>query len=168
MSRRGSRCSVAQMSVQPADTGREQSRVHDGPMWSRGQVVVHQEVWAGRLWAARPLFVVEDTEERALLWIPQGTRRKVPITPPHRADPSDVHTRTIENLDHRDWLEFEEIVRRGIFDQPLADQVMSEALSVIDDLERRRSPFDSDWPSWRPDHAWGLPYLIDGWDVVHK
>jgi protein associated with RNAse G/E len=211
-----------------------------GPVWSRGQVVVHQEVWAGRLWAARPLVVVEDTEERVLLWIPQGTRRKVPITPPHRVDPADVHTRTIESLQHRDWLlgdhiwdvsslwiltpdrwhstwvswrsdgshlgwyvnlqrpmrrnpvgfeamdlmldvvaepnlswrwkdreEFEEITRRGIFDRQLADRVMSEALSVIDDLERRHPPFDGDWPSWRPDPSWGLPILTDGWDHVH-
>lgn len=210
-------------------------------MWFRGQVVVHQEVWAGRLWAARPLFVVEDTEERVLLWIPQGTRRKVPITPPHRVDPVDIHTRTIENLQHRDWAlgdhtwdvsslwiltpgrwhstwvswladgshlgwyvnlqrpmrrntvgfeamdlmldivaepdlswrwkdraEFEEIVKRGIFDGRLADQVMSEALAVIDDLEQRRSPSDGDWPSWRPDATWGLPSLPDGWDCLHN
>jgi len=217
-----------------------QARWHDGPMWSRGQVVVHQEVWAGRLWAARPLFVVEDTEERVLLWIPQGTRRKVPITPTHRADPADIHTRAIENLHHRDWLlgdhtwdvsslwiltpgrwhstwvswladgshlgwyvnlqrpmrrnaigfeamdlmldvvaepdlswrwkdreEFDEIVQRGIFDGGLAAQVMSEALAVIDDVERRRSPFDGDWPSWRPDPTWGLPLLPEGWDLLH-
>ena len=72
-------------------------------VWERGQTVVHQEVWAGRLWAARPLTVVEDTSERILLWIPYGTRRKVPVTPPHRSDPPDIHRRTIENLVHEDW-----------------------------------------------------------------
>jgi protein associated with RNAse G/E len=73
-------------------------------LWQRGETVVHQEVWNGRLWAARPLTVVEDTAERTLLWIPHGTRRKVPITPPTRPDPNDVHARTIASLEHEDWL----------------------------------------------------------------
>jgi len=76
----------------------------DAAVWQRGETVVHQEVWNGRLWAARPLTVVEDTAERTLLWIPHGTVRKVPITPPTRRDPADVHARTIASLEHRDWL----------------------------------------------------------------
>ena len=74
-----------------------------GGVWEPGQTVVHQEVWAGRLWAARPLTVVEDTPDRILLWIPHGTRRKIPVTPPHRADPPDVNRRTVENLVRHDW-----------------------------------------------------------------
>lgn len=213
---------------------------HDVGVWRGGEVVVHQEVWDGRLWAARPLRVVEDSEERTLLWIPQGTRRKVPITPPHRLDPPDIHTRTIANLHYRDWLlgdhtwdvsslwilrphrwhstwvswladgshfgwyinlqrpmrrnplgfeamdlmldvvaepdlswrwkdrdEFEQIVERGIFEPDLADRVMAEALSLIDDLEHRRPPFDGDWPSWRPDPSWDRPSLPDGWDRIY-
>ena len=209
-------------------------------MWSAGEVVIHQEVWAGRVWAARPLIVVDDAEEQTLLWIPHGTRRKVPLTPPHRTDPPDIHARTIENLHHRDWVlgdhrwdvsslwiltpgrwhstwvswrpdgshlgwyvnlqrpmrrnavgfeamdlmldvvaepdlswrwkdrdEFDEIVRRGIFDEGLARKVMSEAIAVIDDIEHRKPPFDSDWPGWRPDATWGLPSLADGRDLTY-
>lgn len=73
-------------------------------MWEPGQTVVHQEVWKDRLWAARPLTVVADTPERTLLWIPQGTIRKIPITPPTRSDPPDIHARTIANLDRGDWV----------------------------------------------------------------
>ena len=62
-------------------------------VWSPGGTVVHQEIWKGRLWAARPLTVVEDATERTLLWMPFGTRRKVPVTPPSRADPPEVHAR---------------------------------------------------------------------------
>ena len=47
-------------------------------MWQQGETVVHQEVWNGRLWAAWPMTVIEDTSERTLLWIPHGTIRKVP------------------------------------------------------------------------------------------
>ena len=209
-------------------------------MWSPGQVVAHQEVWKGRLWAARPLLVVDDTEEQTLLWIPHGTRRRVPKTPPHRVDPPDIHTRTIENLDHCDWVlgdhtwdvsslwilragewhstwvswrpdgthlgwyvnlqcpmrrnpvgfeamdlmldvvaapdltwwwkdrdELERILERRLFEPELGDRVMGEALRVIDDLENRRPPFDCDWPSWRPEAAWGMPVLPPGWDGLH-
>lgn len=55
------------------------------------------------MWAARPLIVVEDTLDRILLWMPHGTRRKVPVTPPHRLDPPNIHRRTIDNLLHEDW-----------------------------------------------------------------
>lgn len=74
-----------------------------GAMWAPGQTIVHQEVWRGRVWAARPLTVVEDTEEQLLLWIPKGTVRKVPTTPPERPDPSRREDRIIENLARCDW-----------------------------------------------------------------
>lgn len=74
------------------------------PVWTPGDVIVHQEVWGGRVWAARPLVVVEDADERLLLWIPQGTRRKVPATPPDRVDPPTRRERVIENLARCDWV----------------------------------------------------------------
>lgn len=72
-------------------------------MWERGATVVHQEVWKGRIWAARPLTVVDDTPELTMLWIPEGTLRKIPVTPPTRPDPPDIHARTIASLDLGDW-----------------------------------------------------------------
>jgi hypothetical protein len=72
-------------------------------MWQPGDTIVHQEFWRGRMWAARPLTVVEDSEDRLLLWIPKGTRRKVPATPPGRPDPPVRKDRVIENLAHGDW-----------------------------------------------------------------
>lgn len=73
-------------------------------MWKAGQTVVHQEVWRGRVWAARPLTVVEDTDDRMLLWIPKGTLRKVPMTPQSRPDPPTRKRRIIENLARCDWV----------------------------------------------------------------
>jgi len=73
-------------------------------MWQPGSTIVHQEVWQGRLWAARPLTVVEDTPERTLLWIPKGAVRKVPVTPPTRFDPPTRQARIVENLQRRDWV----------------------------------------------------------------
>jgi protein associated with RNAse G/E len=77
--------------------------------WESGSTIVHQEVWRGRLWAARPLIVVEDTPERVLLWIPKGTVRKVPATPPERLDPPTRRARVVENLDRSDWVLAEHI-----------------------------------------------------------
>lgn len=73
-------------------------------VWKSGQTILHQEVWRGRVWAARPLTVVEDTDEQLLAWIPQGTVRKAPVTPPRRVDPALRRDRHIENLDHGDWV----------------------------------------------------------------
>ena len=73
-------------------------------MWRPGETVVHQEFWRGRLWAARPLTVVEDTGDRLVLWMPQGTVRKVPTTPPGRPDPPVRKDKVIANLDRCDWV----------------------------------------------------------------
>lgn len=73
-------------------------------LWAAGDTIVHQEVWHGRVWAARPLVVVEDTPERMLLWMPHGTRRKVPMTPPERPDPQTLDERLIELLSRGDWI----------------------------------------------------------------
>lgn len=102
-------------------------------MWETGQTVVHQELWAGRLWAARPLVVVEDAADRVLLWLPAGTRRRVPVTPPSRPDPPDVHGRTIANLVHRDW--------------ELGEHVWDVSSLWI----MRPGDWHSTWVSWRPD-----------------
>jgi predicted RNA-binding protein associated with RNAse of E/G family len=73
-------------------------------MWSPGDVVVHQETWRGRLWAARPLVVLEDDGEQALLWMPHGAVRKVPaglgIDP---GNPRSRKDRMIEALAGDGW-----------------------------------------------------------------
>jgi hypothetical protein len=207
--------------------------------WRPGETVVHQEVWRDRVWAARPLTVVEDEPERLLLWLPFGTRRKIPITPPGRPDPPTLEERAIENLHHGDWCygddewdvstlwilhpgdwhavwvswrpdgshygwyvnlqrpftrtpigieamdlmldvvvepdrswrwkdaeQLDEILDRGIFDEPTGQQVRAEAACVIADLERGAPPFSQPWTDWRPDPAWARPELPAGWDEV--
>ena len=72
--------------------------------WAPGTTIVHQEVWFGRLWAARPLVVVADDPGRLLLWIPEGTVRKVPATPSDRADPPTRAERVAALLERREWV----------------------------------------------------------------
>lgn len=80
--------------------------------WEPGETIVHHEVWADRVWAARPLVVVDDTEEGLDLWIPAGTRRKVPAPPPdatgRERDPGGLpteasHRGVVENLRRGTW-----------------------------------------------------------------
>lgn len=71
--------------------------------WQPGETIVHTEHWQGRLWAARPLTVVEDVPDRLLLWLPHGTVRRVPATPVHRPSADHRKDRVIANLAHRDW-----------------------------------------------------------------
>jgi hypothetical protein len=49
-----------------------------------GQTITITEIWRDKVWAVRPVRVVEDTDERLLLWCPKGTIRKVPTGPPSR------------------------------------------------------------------------------------
>lgn len=68
--------------------------------WAAGTTIVHHEVWAGRVWAARPLIVVADTDENLLAWIPRGTVRKVPAPPPAGADVAASGRRGTEASHH--------------------------------------------------------------------
>lgn len=72
--------------------------------WSVGDDIVLQEVWRGRLWAARPLRVVDDTDDRLILWCPKGTSRKVPKTPPTREKPPTRAESVTECMARLDWV----------------------------------------------------------------
>ena len=72
--------------------------------WSPGETIVIQEVWRDRVWAARPVTVVEDAADRLIVWCPKGTVRKVPMTPPARERSPSRSTRIGELMARRDWL----------------------------------------------------------------
>jgi hypothetical protein len=74
------------------------------PRWTPGETVLLQEVWHGRLWAARPLIVVDDSDERLLLWCPIGTIRKVPAPPPTRPRPATRVEHVTKALALGDWV----------------------------------------------------------------
>ena len=72
--------------------------------WSPGDVIVVQELFDGRLWAARPVVVVDDVEDRLVLWCPKRTVRKVPVTPPSRPEADTRGERMARSLENGDWL----------------------------------------------------------------
>jgi Protein of unknown function (DUF402) len=49
-----------------------------------GDTIVLQEIWRGRVWAARPMRVVADEGESVALWFPLGTCWKAPTSKPGR------------------------------------------------------------------------------------
>ena len=71
--------------------------------WSPGEVIVVQEVWQARLWAARPVLVVEDAADQLVLWSPKGTRRKVPATPATRPEAASRGEQHADSLTLLDW-----------------------------------------------------------------
>ena len=74
------------------------------PPWRAGETVVLQEEWRGKLWAARPLVVVEDSDERMVCWCPRGTVRKIPAPPPGRPRPPTRIEHVTLALTLGDWV----------------------------------------------------------------
>jgi hypothetical protein len=72
--------------------------------WVAGETVVLREVWRGKLWAARPLIVVDDSDEQLVLWCPIGTNRKVPASPPTRPRPATRAEHVTTALALGDWV----------------------------------------------------------------
>jgi len=72
--------------------------------WAAGDTVVVQEIWKGRVWAARPMTVVRDDGDVVALWFPKGTRWKAPSTPPHRPREPTRGERLATSAALRDWV----------------------------------------------------------------
>ena len=71
--------------------------------WPAGGVVVLQELWRGKLWDARPLTVVQDHDDSLALWIPEGTRYKLPTTPSSRPKAASRAVWMAECMVAMDW-----------------------------------------------------------------
>ncbi len=79
------------------------------------------------------MVVVSDKPDLLLLWMPHGTVRKVPATPPGRVAAPEPKDRAIANLQHDDWI--------------LEDHIWDvSTLWLV-----RPGDWHSTWASWRPD-----------------
>jgi uncharacterized protein DUF402 len=65
---------------------------------------VVQEVWGERVWAARPMRVVQDEGELVVLWFPRGTRWQAPIDDPAREWDGDRGERLAGCAERGDWV----------------------------------------------------------------
>ena len=70
----------------------------------------------------------------------------------------DLIVRPDGSYEWKDEDELEQAAAVGLLD---ADEVRAEAARVLDDW-----PFPTGWEDWRPDPAWPVPQLPDGWDRV--
>jgi predicted RNA-binding protein associated with RNAse of E/G family len=100
--------------------------------------VLVQEVWDGRVWAARPMRVVEETEDASVLWFPRGTSWRAPTSPPTRARAASRAERLSSAIALADWVFVE-------------SEWEASTLQIWP-----RDAWHSIWVSWRPDGSrWG-------------
>jgi hypothetical protein len=55
--------------------------------WTRGEVIVHREVWRGVPWCATPVVVVDDTPELLVTYLPEETPFAFPPSADGRPHP---------------------------------------------------------------------------------
>jgi hypothetical protein len=98
-------------------------------------------------------------------WIPRGwyVNLQEPLRPfPAGFDYMD-HALDIvvtPNLSSWSWKD----VAEGIYSDAEARGFRDEGERAIERLLERRTPFDRDWTTWRPDPSWPVPDLPKGWD----
>ena len=106
--------------------------------WPSGETVVVQEVWNGRVWAARPMRVVHDDGDFVALWFPKGTRWKAPTTDPGRPWLDDRGARLAECATSGEW-----VFRDGEWEAPTL-------------VLMHEGDWHAVWVAWLPDGShWG-------------
>lgn len=75
----------------------------DGRQWQRGEVVLVQEIWRGRVWSAHPMRVVDDATTALVLWVPTGTPRMLPAAPEGRPRARTRPERLARLMEAGDW-----------------------------------------------------------------
>ena len=65
------------MAAMPRAAGRAGDRTQRH--WASGEPLLLREVYLGRVWAARPAIVVEDSDQLAAFYFPPGTPWKRPV-----------------------------------------------------------------------------------------
>jgi hypothetical protein len=66
----------------------------------------------------------------------------------------------------KDEDELAEAVRRGNITPTRAAELPAEGEAIVRRIIDRRTPFDRDSTSWRPDPSWSVPELPAGWETV--
>lgn len=66
----------------------------------------------------------------------------------------------------KDEDELADAARHGFFSAAEEVDIRAAARTATEMVLRRVPPFDEPWQRWRPDPAWPVPVLPDGWDSV--
>ena len=67
----------------------------------------------------------------------------------------------------KDEDEVQTLVDDGVFDAELVHRLREEGEQVLRAHHEGAPPFDGGWESWRPDPAWQMPLLSDGWSNLN-
>jgi predicted RNA-binding protein associated with RNAse of E/G family len=101
-------------------------------------IALVQEVWNDRVWAARPMRLVEESARASVLWCPRGTSWQAPAGPPSRPHAATRAERLSAALALEDWVFAE-------------SQWETSTLQIWP-----HGAWHSIWVSWRPDGSrWG-------------
>jgi hypothetical protein len=66
----------------------------------------------------------------------------------------------------KDEAELARAVECGFVSADDAQAIRAEGERVVEAARRGDLPFSEPWPEWRPDPAWGVPPLPEGWATV--
>jgi hypothetical protein len=137
--------------------------------------------WAFRdaVWDVDTLVLVREGDWHAVWvsWLPDArpygwyVNLQRPIRRTERGfETMDLVLDLIVDLDRswrwKDEEELETWVERGVCERKLAERIRREGLEVARRAERDEPPFSEEWHAWRPDPAWEVPALPEGWDVL--
>jgi hypothetical protein len=121
-------------------------------------------------------FAWPDTPYSVLLWTALEGRRVwyVNLQDPLMRTPIGFDTvdhalDVVVELDRSSWRwkdedELAEAVDDGLFTPAEASDFRAWGERAVDRILSGEPPFDRDWEGWRPEPAWILPELPDGWD----
>lgn len=110
--------------------------------------------------AGHSIWVNWDERGTVAYWYVNFERdvRRTPVGVDFVDEKLDLVIRPDGHVVWKDEDELDEAARLGLLD---ADAVRARAQSVLEEW-----PFPTGWEDWRPDPAWPLPALSDGWDRV--
>jgi hypothetical protein len=121
-------------------------------------------------------FAWPDTPYSVLLWTAEEDRRvwyvnlQDPLTRSAIGfDTVDHALDVVVELDRSSWHwkdedELADAVDRGLFTPEEASDFRDWGERAVERILSMEPPFDRSWDIWRPDPAWDVPELPDGWD----
>ncbi|HEU0164121.1 MAG TPA: DUF402 domain-containing protein [Thermomicrobiales bacterium] len=143
---------------------------------SRLPVVLGQGVWhpyhtlsitpAGAEYDVRYCWHVDDWSFRGWYVNLQSPLRRVPTGFDSDDSMLDLTVTADGAWAWKDETELAEGVLVGRFSADEAAQIRAVGESVIPSIASRAYPFDGSLVEWRPDPAWPIPGIPDGWDVT--
>lgn len=115
------------------------------------------------------MIVVDDTEQGLALWLPAGTRRKVPAPPVDATGPDlmlDLVVEPDRSWHWKDRHEFDQMERLNLLDDDSIGHIRREATTVLASIEAGAAPFCDPCPQWAPETDWPIPVLPKEWRSV--